>query len=141
MPIGELFVGPRVDPHNEHVLAHGEVITGIAVPACDDAVSVFLKARERTAWDFALASVSAVVSRDSAGTVTRAKVVLGGVAPNAWVARGAADALVGRPLDESAIRDAAEGAVAGARALRANAYKIDLARNVVAEALRSIATG
>jgi len=141
MPIGELFVGPRVDPHNEHVLAHGEVITGIAVPARDDAVSVFLKARERTAWDFALASVSAVVSRDPAGTVTRAKVVLGGVAPNAWVARRAADALVGRPLDESAIRDAAEGAVAGARALRANAYKIDLARNVVAEAHRSIATG
>ena len=140
MPIHELFVGPRVDPHNEHVLRRDEVITAIAVPAREDAVSVFLKARERTAWDFALASVSAVVSRDADGTVTRAKIVLGGVAPNPWDARAAADALVDRRLDEDAIRDAAEGAVAGARALRGNAYKIDLARNVVAEALRSIET-
>ncbi|TVQ20807.1 MAG: xanthine dehydrogenase family protein subunit M, partial [Spirochaetaceae bacterium] len=115
LPIGELFVGPRTDPHNEHVLRHGEVITRVSVESSASAESLFLKARERSAWDFALASVSAVVDRDADGTVTRARIVLGGVAPNAWDAVDAAGSLVGSPLDAAAIARAADLCVHGAR--------------------------
>jgi len=146
MPLADLFVGPRIDPHNEHVLAQGEIITRIIVPtrggagtaAGDSTESVFLKARERTAWDFALASVSAVVTRSSDGTVRSASIVLGGVAPNPWVAGEAADSLVGGQLDEASIEAAADTSVRDARPLRDNAYKVDLTQRLVARALWQI---
>lgn len=140
VPLADLFVGPRTDPHNEHVLSREEVITSIAVPAttADAAArtsSVFLKARERSAWDFALASVSAVVERDGDGTVSRAAIVLGGVAPNPWNAEEAARSLTGTSLDEETIAAAAKLAVKGARPLKQNAYKIGLTARLVARAL------
>ncbi len=138
LPIGALFVGPRTDPHNEHVLARNEVITKLSVRSSAGAESLFLKARERAAWDFALASVSALIARDASGTVTRARIVLGGVAPNAWDARDAAESLVGSHPDDAAIAHAAELSVAGARPLRDNAYKIDLTRRLVARALTTL---
>lgn len=148
VPLAELFVGPRKDPHNEHVLSRTDVITSLRVPARSGAAgagggatsSVFLKARERTAWDFALASVSAVVERDGSGTVSHAAIVLGGVAPNPWNAEEAAASLVGTTLDEEAIANAARLAVKGARPLRDNAYKIALTERLVARALETVAT-
>lgn len=142
VPLGELFVGPREDPHNEHVLTRTEVITSIVVPTAaggGTTSSVFLKARERSAWDFALASVSAVVERDEDGAVTRAAIVLGGVAPNPWNAEEAAASLAGASLDEDAIANAAKLAVNGARPLKHNAYKIGMAERLVARALETLA--
>lgn len=153
IPLGELFVGPRKDPHNEHVLSRTDVITSIAVPTAaggsatrpraaaggGSTSSVFLKARERSAWDFALASVSAVVERGGDGTVSRAAIVLGGVAPNPWNAKEAAAALAGTSLDQGTIAAAAKLAVKGARPLKQNAYKIGLTERLVARALETIA--
>ncbi len=140
LPIRELFVGPRTDPHSEHVLARGEIITRLIVPSSAGAQSLFMKARERAAWDFALASASVLVTRDANATVTRARIVLGGVAPNAWDASDAAASLVGSPLDAASIARAADLCVRGARPLRDNAYKVDLTRRLTARALETIAT-
>jgi len=146
VPLADLFVGPKVDPHNEHVLTQGEIITRIIVPtrggagtgSGDSTESVFLKARERTAWDFALASVSTVVARAADGTVRSASLVLGGVAPNPWIAAEAADSLIGSSLEDASIEAAADISVRDARPLRDNAYKVDLTRRLVTEALRQI---
>ena len=141
IPLSQLFVGPRVDPHNEHVLRRDEIISCFAIPSSAGRSQVFLKARERTAWDFALASVSAVVDLAPDLVVRRASLVLGGVAPNPWDAAEAAQALVGATLDDAAIQRAAEASVRDARPLRANAYKVDLTRRLVVSALQRVLGG
>ncbi len=138
VPLSELFVGPRVDPHNEHVLAHGEVVTRLVLPSTAGLANAFLKARERTAWDFALSSVSALCDTGPDGAVRSARLVLGGVAPNPWDATEAAESLVGRPLDDDAIEAAAAASVRGARPLRGNAYKVELTRRLVRKALERL---
>ncbi|TVR61317.1 MAG: xanthine dehydrogenase family protein subunit M [Spirochaetaceae bacterium] len=138
VPLSELFVGPRVDPHNEHALSHGEIITRLDLPSSAGLPNAFLKARERTAWDFALSSVSALCETGPDGVVRRARIVLGGVAPNAWDAAEAAESLVGRPLGDDAIDAAAAASVRGARPLRDNAYKVELTRRLVKKALESL---
>jgi xanthine dehydrogenase YagS FAD-binding subunit len=139
IPLEELFVGPATDPHNEHVLAHDELIVNVTIPSSTGVACTFMKARERTVWDFALSSVSALVARDADGLVHRAAIVLGGVAPNPWNAHEAAESLIGKTLDDDAIDAAAALSVRGARALRDNAYKIELTRSYVARALHSLA--
>jgi xanthine dehydrogenase YagS FAD-binding subunit len=135
----ELFVGPRVDPHNEHCLGHADVVTAVEVPVrSPDARSVFLKARERSAWDFSLASVALELCVDGSGVATSGTMAFGGVAPNAWDASEALAPVLGSVPGEDAIAAAAALSVDGARPLRQNGYKVDLTRGLVVQALRSV---
>ena len=112
----------------ETVLKPGDVIERISVPGkYAGAGQVYLKATQRAEWDFALVSV-AVVWPKARGSTPR--VVLGGVAPQPW---------------QIEIRETGKGkgwaqrvaaaAVAGAHPLSQNGYKVELARNLIAEAL------
>ena len=140
IPIAELFVGPGVDPHNEHILTQGELITRITVPARPGgAEAAFLKARERRAWDFSLASVAVELALSEDGVVESGSMALGGVAPNAWDASEALSAVIGVRPDVTTIAAVAEAALESARPLRQNAYKIDLARALIRQALDDIA--
>jgi len=133
--IGDFFVGPRDDPHRENVLEPNELITTVIVPQpAVGSRGIFEKARERKAFDFALASVSAVVTV-SDSTITAASVVLGGVAPNPWRSAEAEETLVGARIDDRLPMRAADAAIASARPLRDNGYKVTLTRNLVAGAL------
>jgi xanthine dehydrogenase YagS FAD-binding subunit len=57
------------------------------------------------------------------------------VAPVPWPAPEAEQALAGKVLTEAAAEKAAEAAVAGARPLSQNGYKVQLARVAVKRAL------
>jgi xanthine dehydrogenase YagS FAD-binding subunit len=138
MALEEFFVGPDVDPHNENILGLEEIVTAIRVPVPKaKTTGVFLKVRERKVWDFALASVALQVSW-AGDQVKKASIVLGGVAPNPWVAAAAADSLAGQALTEESCGNAADLAVKDARPLRHNAYKVELTRNLVLRALQSL---
>ena len=135
----ELFVGPRVDPHNEHSLGHSDVVVAVHVPARETgARSVFLKARERSAWDFSLASVALEPVVGNNGRVARGSMALGGVAPNAWDATQALEPLFGNVPDATIAATVAERSVSGARPLRQNSYKIELTRALVERAVREV---
>jgi xanthine dehydrogenase YagS FAD-binding subunit len=67
--------------------------------------------------------------------VKTARVVLGHVAPVPFDAASAAQALVGRTVSPETIAAAGEAAVAGARPLSGNAYKVQLARVATRRAL------
>jgi len=114
----------------ETILRPGDVIERITVPSkYAGARQVYLKATQRAEWDFALVSV-AVVWPKARGSTPR--VVLGGVAPRPWEVE----------IRESGkgkgwAQRVAEAAVAGAEPLSQNAYKVALARNLIAEALVS----
>lgn len=112
----------------ETVLKPGDVIERISVPGKYAGTrQVYLKATQRAEWDFALVSV-AVVWPKARGSTPR--VVLGGVAPRPWEVE-----IRETGKGKGWARRVAEAAVAGAHPLSQNGYKVELARNLIAEAL------
>ncbi len=141
IPIEELFVGPEVDILSETSLGAGEIVTRIFIPHRDQgARSVYLKAKERQAYDFALVSVCAYMEIVE-DVVVEARIALGGVAPTPYSARSASDAIRGsraKDVDASAI---GRLAVEGAEPMSDNGYKVRLASNLVARAVRTLLDG
>jgi xanthine dehydrogenase YagS FAD-binding subunit len=142
VPIGKFFTLPKdADTTKENVLDDAELVTQISIPASALAAhSTYLKFKERSSLDFAMASVAAAVEVGPDGKVKAARLVLGGVAPIPWPVPDAAQSLVGKSLDQSTISAAAETALTGATPLAKNAYKIPLAKALVRKALTSLAS-
>ena len=138
VPIQQFFVLPEKDMTHENVLAPGELVTTISLPAPRAGlVSVYRKARARASWDFALAACAAAITIEQ-GKVTAARIVLGAAAPIPWRVEGAERMLIGRRLDEPTRARVAAAALNGATPLEHNAYKVAMLRGVVSEALGSI---
>ena len=138
IPIDDFYLLPGSAPERETVLQHGELIVGVEVPASPFAArSRYLKVRERASYEFALVSTAVAIELVD-GTVSSARVALGGVAPKPWRARAAEEVLVGDRLDAAAIAAAGGVAVRGARPLRDNAFKVRLAERAVVRALSEI---
>jgi xanthine dehydrogenase YagS FAD-binding subunit len=136
--IENFFVGPDKAVDRENILIPGEIVTELRVPPISGTVkSTYLKVRERGAWDFALASVAAVLQVEN-DIIRSARIVLGGVAPYPWRAGAAEKTLVGRKLDDKAAAEAAGAATSGAAPLNENAYKVEMVKGAVAEALAAL---
>jgi xanthine dehydrogenase YagS FAD-binding subunit len=133
--VADLIQGPTPEARIEHRLEPDELIVALRVPAQPEgARGTYLKAMDRAAWAFALASAAAqLVVR--AGRVERARLVLGGVAPVPWRVREAETLLEGQTLTPELAARAAERAVADAAPLAHNAYKVPLARELARRAL------
>jgi xanthine dehydrogenase YagS FAD-binding subunit len=140
VPLSAFFVLPDKDVLKETVLAHNEVVTDILLPPVEAGTkSGYRKVRSRGSWDFALASAAMVVTTNTAGVVTRARIVLGAAAPSPWRAEGAEKAIVGSALTADVAARAAEAAVKGAETLSQNGYKVALFCGVVEEQLLAMA--
>jgi xanthine dehydrogenase YagS FAD-binding subunit len=138
MPLEELFMPPSDNITVMHRLTSGTVLSQISVPVRAGVRSTFIKYAMRNSWDFALASVAAALRID--GGVTRdVRIVLGGVAPIPWRSVDAERELDGRALDRVTIESAAQAAVAAARPLAHNEYKIALVTKLVRAALTELA--
>jgi len=140
IPLEEFFVGPRIDPYRENVLKSNEVVTEIQVPNLGEkSRGTYLKAMERKAWDFATVSVALQVAFND-GIVSKARIILGGVAPTPWRARDAEVFVQGKTIDEKIAEQAADAALANSRPLKDNAYKVELAKALVKRALLKLST-
>jgi xanthine dehydrogenase YagS FAD-binding subunit len=127
---------PGDAPHLETNLAPGELITGFVVPRGPwTRRSLYLKIRDRTSYDFALASAAVALDLAGDGSVRHARIGLGGLAAKPWRAHEAELALTGRILDEPAAEKAAEAAFAGAVVHGENAFKPELGRRTLVRAL------
>ncbi|HVS11691.1 MAG TPA: xanthine dehydrogenase family protein subunit M [Planctomycetota bacterium] len=124
----------------ENVLASDEILTRVKLPAppAGGWRSTYVKFKERGSYDFALASVALALSMQG-DTIREARLCLGGVAPIPWRVSAAEAALAGRKIDAEAARAAGEAALKGAEPLQHNAYKIPLAKALVAKALLALA--
>jgi xanthine dehydrogenase YagS FAD-binding subunit len=138
LPLAEFFTLPTHDHRLENVLQPGELVTAVHLPSATGVRSTYRKAMNRKVWAFALVGVAAAVRLDGHGRVERARLVLNGVAPIPWRAEAAERELQGRPLDEAAIGRAADAALADARALSNNRYKLPLAGGLMRQALRGL---
>ncbi|HKI06337.1 MAG TPA: FAD binding domain-containing protein [Thermoanaerobaculia bacterium] len=135
----KLYRIPRKEGEREHDLLPGELITELLLPppAAGRKVASY-EVRQRETLDWSLATASVVLEMDG-GTVNRARIVLGQVAPIPWVATEAEELLKGKSIDAALAGKAGEAAVQKARALSHNRYKIQLARIAVKRALLTAA--
>ena len=141
MPVEDFFVLPDDDATVENVLLSGEIVAEIVIPtASSNTQSIYLKAKERQAMDFALASVGLSLEV-SEGVVSNARVVLGGVAPMPYRAYGAEKALVGAPAGEVDSESIGRLAAEGATPLTDNGYKVRLVSGLVSRAVRTLLRG
>jgi xanthine dehydrogenase YagS FAD-binding subunit len=134
----DFFVGPGTDITRMTVIEPGDLLTTIEVPAAwAGAAFYFEKIRDRNVWDFALASVaSAIVT--TGDTIDRIRLVVNGVSPEPIRLAHVEDAVRGRPRNAETAEMAGELAVAGARPLHHNAFKVPLMRNLVRRAVRGV---
>lgn len=139
MPIGEFHRLPGDTPQKDTNLEHGELVAAIDLPTSSFAKnSYYLKVRDRASYAFALVAVAAALELDG-NTIRQARVVLGSVAHKPWRSPEAEAALAGKPANEESFRRAAEAALAGAKPLEHNAYKVELGRRAVVRALMQAA--
>jgi len=139
VPIGDFHLLPGRTPERETVLEPGDLVTHLTLPPpVAGSKQVYLKLRDRASYEFALASAAVVLSA-AGGTVTRARVALGGVGTKPWRSPEAEAVLVGRPSDAASFRTAAEAALRDARPQSENAFKIELAKRCLTYALQTAA--
>jgi xanthine dehydrogenase YagS FAD-binding subunit len=132
---------PGDEPQRETVLEHGELITAIEVPGLPFATcSRYRKIRDRASYAFALVSLAAAVDVDG-GVIRDVRLAFGGLATIPWRAQKAEAVLRGAPATEASFVRAAEAELAAAQPLRENAFKIQLARNILVRTLQELVEG
>lgn len=131
----KFFVIPKSNSEREYVLASNEIVTGVTIPSMLGVRSATYEVRMREALDWPLAAASVALKLDAAKKVTSARVAMGHVAPVPWNASAAAEFLTGKAINEDVAAEAGKIAVANAKALSHNAYKIQLAQVAVKRAI------
>ena len=140
VPAAEFFTLPKENVARENVLREDEVLAAVILPPAGRSVrSTYHKIMDREAWTHAVVSAAIVLDMDR-DVCRRARVVLGGVAPIPWRLPEVEGMLAGRTITPALAAQAGEGAVAGARPLAKNAYKIPLTRAMVRRTLLALAS-
>ncbi len=136
----DFFTLPEMNIRRENILRPNEIVTELTIPKPEaNSKGMYLKVRERESIDFALVSLAAQMTVVN-GTCERASLVLGGVAPVPWRAVAAEQYLRGRRITESRAESAAEAAVEDAKPMPNNSYKVEIAKNLVKQAVLALAS-
>jgi len=135
LPAREFFTATAA---SSTVLETDELIREVRIPKPPKgARQAYAKFTLRKPIDFALVSVASVITCKN-GVCSDARITLGAVAPSPVRAKTAEAALRGKPIDEAAATNAAELALAGARPLSMNSYKVKIARTLVKRAILEV---
>jgi carbon-monoxide dehydrogenase medium subunit len=136
IPIEQFFT----DSTFETTLQPNELLTEIRIPAASERNGGAYVKLERKVGDYAIAGVAACVTLDSSGQVTYAGIGLTNVGPYPIKVRAAEQSLLGKPLDDAAIHQAADLAAAASQPTsdtRGPAeYKRAMVRTLCVRALR-----
>ncbi len=140
IPIHEFYLVPGTTPNRETVLQPGDFITGVLLPApAPGSRSLYLKLRDRAAYEFALASAAIVLSTQG-GRIRHVRVAMGGVGTKPWRSLEAERALEGRPVELATFRRAATEALKDAHPQSENGFKVELAQRCLVRALTMATT-
>jgi xanthine dehydrogenase YagS FAD-binding subunit len=135
----EFFTLPRQNAARENALADDEVLVTVRIPARSaGARSTYQKVMDRETWTHAVVSAAVMLEMDK-DICRSARVVLGGVAPIPWRLEEVEKLLTGQRLSDAILVRAGELAVANARPLSQNAYKVPLTRNLVRRTIGNLA--
>ncbi|KJS45300.1 MAG: oxidoreductase [Roseovarius sp. BRH_c41] len=112
-------------------LGAGEFIASVFLPARGErAGDAYLRFIPRTEMDIAVVGCGISLSLDAAGKVAAARVALGAVGPKVMLVDAAAEAIVGRALDEAALADLAAACSAAATPIDDKRGTVDFRRHV-----------
>jgi len=138
VPLTRFYTLPGDRPDVENVLRHGELVTHVEVPLLPAGTrSGYLKVRDRTSYEFALASAAAALTVDD-GVIRRARLGLGGVGTIPWRPTLAEQVLEGAPATEETFRAAADAAIQDPFTVPGTAFKVELAKRTIARVLRTV---
>lgn len=135
MAADKFFVAPKSDADREYALEPNEIVMGISIPPTLGVRSATYEVRQKEALDWPLAAASVALTLDAAKKVKAARIALGHVAPTPWLAEAASEYLTGKTINEDVAAEAGKIALAGAKPLSRNAYKVQLARVAVKRAI------
>ena len=131
----KFFVAPKSDSDREYDLKPNEIVTWINIPSTLGVRSATYEVRQKEALDWPLAAASVALTLDEGKKVKAARIALGHVAPTPWLAAEAAESLIGKTIGEDVAAEAGKIAVAHAKPLSRNAYKVQLAKVAVKRAI------
>jgi xanthine dehydrogenase YagS FAD-binding subunit len=140
LPLEKFFVIPKNEGEREHDLRPNEIVTEVVIPPASDLRAAHYEIRQKEAFDWPLA-VAGVVLKMRGSNVESARVVLGYVAPVPWPSPEAEQALAGQRVNKDTVQRAGEAALANAKPLSHNAYKVQLARVALKRAIFKAASG
>jgi 4-hydroxybenzoyl-CoA reductase subunit beta len=139
LPVSDLY---RNDGIQYLTRRPNEILTTIKLPPLEGWRSTYWKLRRRGAFDFPVLSVAAAVRLGGGGTVEAARIVLGAVSSRPVEAPAAAAALVGQPLTDDLIAQAAELAAKPAKPMDNTDFNLlwrkRVMRNFVTYALQEL---
>jgi xanthine dehydrogenase YagS FAD-binding subunit len=139
IPVAQLYLEPGDTPERETTLEPGELILAVRLlHSSTKGRSLYVKVRDRQSFEFALAS-AAVSAEKGDGALRNVRIALGGVGTVPWRARAAESVLEGNAPSESLFSSAADVAMAGAKPMRHNAFKVPLAKKTLIAALQRMA--
>ncbi|WP_224365553.1 FAD binding domain-containing protein [Hyalangium versicolor] len=135
VPVSELLLPPDMKRQGDTIIAPNELLTRVRIPVpAAGTKAAYHKQGERESYDWPICDVAVVLQMD--GRVCRqASIVMGWVAPTPRRATEAEKLLVGKTLDETIVRQAAQAAVGGATPLSRNAYKVPILETTVRRTL------
>lgn len=137
IPVEQLYQVPKSSDDREHTLRPGELLTKIAIPEPRGKNAAY-EARQKRAHDWPLVMAAVNVQTDG-DRVSEARVVIYGVAPIPYRSREAEQAIRGKSLTMESAEAAGRAAVASAKPLSMNGYKVPLTQAVVKRALLAAA--
>ena len=130
---GEFFQMPNQNLYGENVLQPNEIITHVILPAASPRSALYeVRFKQSHDWPLAAAAVNLVMSGSA---VRSARIVMGAVAPIPWRVQAAERVLAGKAVTEALAVEAADAALAGARAMSGNKHKIQIAKTAVKRAI------
>jgi xanthine dehydrogenase YagS FAD-binding subunit len=131
----QYFIGPREDVLRETVLKPNELMTEVTIPnPAAGTKMAWTKLKDRQVYDFAVVSVATAFTVDASGKWADGRVTLGGVSPVPYRAKVVEDALKGQDV-KTAAKAAAAQIRTVARPMSLNAYKVDIAQNLIERTL------
>lgn len=137
LDLARLYREPQAAGEREHALEPGEYVFGVNVPPLAGKKAASYEVRQRESLDWSLATAAVVLELDdgNGSKVRSSRIVLGQVAPTPWLVPEAQAFLRGKAITPETAAKAGELAVAGARPLSENRYKVQLTRVAVKRAL------
>ena len=127
---------PGNTPDIETVLAAGDLITAVTLPAPIKATHIYRKVRDRASYAFALVSIAAIIRMEN-GKFASVALAFGGLAPKPWRNADVEAVLIGNAPSSELFDKAAEILLADAQGFGGNDFKIPLSRRTLKAVLRA----
>jgi xanthine dehydrogenase YagS FAD-binding subunit len=134
VPIEQFYIRPEKNVLRENILTSQEMVVGVEISnPVPTSKGVYLKLKERQAFDFAIVSVAVNLNLKN-NIVADSRVVFGGLAPFPLRSNKTESILKGKEVKES-ISAACKAAIEEAQPLSHNGYKVDAAKGILEETL------